>query len=196
KANLHWVVRIMKIIHPKRWKISGFQDKAPRWFAQRAIALFLSFAALLIGLVLLTGKPPGKISLISQPAAPEQQPPRQPESSEGRPNGGPFRQETRVVGLMAELTRFVYAGSFITAEVTFRNSGSRPATFCCDDWLLVDEQTGDKPPSDTSGGSVNCFQQKTLAPGETHVAWTKFRSGAFSGDKYSLNIDTILNRPF
>jgi len=37
---------------------------------------------------------------------------------------------------------------------------------------------------------------RTLAPGEMHVAWAKFKAGTFSDDKYSLNIDSILNRPF
>jgi hypothetical protein len=40
------------------------------------------------------------------------------------------------------------------------------------------------------------YGQETLAPGETHVAWAKFKADAFSDDKYSLNIESILNRPF
>jgi glutamyl-tRNA reductase len=35
------------------------------------------------------------------------------------------------------LNRFVYAGMFITAEVTFRNGGSHSATFCCQEWQLI-----------------------------------------------------------
>jgi hypothetical protein len=101
-----------------------------------------------------------------------------------------------VAGVVAELTRFVHAGTFITAEVTFRNAGSRPATFCGDFWLLIDEQTGSQTRPDAYGSLVNCVQPKTLAPGETHITWTKFKADAFSDDKYSLNIETILNRPF
>jgi hypothetical protein len=55
---------------------------------------------------------------------------------------GVFRLETKVAGLTAELNKFVYAGMFITAEVTFRNGGFRSATFCCQEWQLINEQTG------------------------------------------------------
>ena len=82
-----------------------------------------------------------------------------------------------------ELTRFVYAGMFITAEVTFRNGGSHSATFCCQARLNAE------------GGRINCGMDKTLAPGETHVAWAKLKADAFSDDKYSLNIESILNAP-
>jgi hypothetical protein len=45
-----------------------------------------------------------------------------------------------VAGVVAELTRFVRVGNFITAEVTLRNTSSLPATFTCDGWQLIDEQ--------------------------------------------------------
>jgi hypothetical protein len=35
----------------------------------------------------------------------------------------------------------VHAGNLITTEVTLRNAGSDPATFSCEDWQLIDEQT-------------------------------------------------------
>src|SRR5271165_7195783 len=38
----------------------------------------------------------------------------------------PSQQETRVAGVVAELTRFVRAGNLITAEVTLRNTTSLP----------------------------------------------------------------------
>ena len=74
--------------------------------------------------------------------------------------------------------------------------GSRPATFCCREWQLIDEQTGDQLRPDAYGGRILCGMDRTLAPGEMHVAWAKFKAGTFSDDKYSLNIDSILNRPF
>jgi hypothetical protein len=92
----------------------------------------------------------------------------------------------------------VRAGNLITAEVTFRNAGSLPAKFSCDDWQLIDEQTGGKSSPAADGGRVNPFSPETLAPGATHVAWAKFKTepGDLSGNKYSVNIESILNRPF
>lgn len=143
---------------------------------------------ILIGWVILRVQPPGPNSPISPPSIrpaasqvkqPAGQPaPSQKESSENTA----FRQETKVAGL--------------TAEVTFRNGGSRPATFCCQDWHLIGEQTGGQWWPDAYGGRVLCGEVKTLAPGETHVAWVKFKVAAVSDDKYSLNIDSVLNRPF
>ena len=46
-----------------------------------------------------------------------------PASQKESPRDGVYRQETKVAGLTAELTRFVRARIFITAEVTFRNGG-------------------------------------------------------------------------
>jgi hypothetical protein len=178
-----------------------------RW-TQGAIALFLLLAVVLIGLAVLKVRLPTKNPQISPPAIPINSSPAASQdkpstadpapSQKESPRDGVYRQETKVASLMAELTRFVYAGTFITAEVRFQNGGSRPVTFCCDDWQLIDEQTGDKLSPSAYGGLVKCYSYslKTLAPGETHVAWTKFKEGAFSDDKYSLNIDTILNRPF
>jgi hypothetical protein len=109
---------------------------------------------------------------------------------------GVLRQETSVAGLVAELARFVYTENFITAEVAFRNVDSESVIFCFGTWRLMDEQTTDKLGSDAVGGSVNCYQKKTLAPGTTHVAWAKFKSDHFSAHRYSLDIEGILKRPF
>src|SRR5271165_4322803 len=111
----------------------------------------------------------------------------------------PSQQETRVAGVVAELTRFVRAGNLITAEVTLRNTTSLPATFSCDGWQLIDEQTGGKSNADLSGGVVSIWvAPETLAAGATHVTWAKFKTqpGDLSGNKYSVNIESILNRPF
>lgn len=89
----------------------------------------------------------------------------------------PSQQETRVAGVVAELTRFVRAGNFITAEVTLRNTTSLPATFSCDGWQLIDEQTGGKSSADLSGGVVSIWvAPETLAAGATHVTWAKFKT--------------------
>jgi hypothetical protein len=111
----------------------------------------------------------------------------------------PSQQETRVAGVVAELTRFVRAGNLITAEVTLRNTTSLPAKFSCDGWQLIDEQTGGKSSADLSGGVISIWSAlETLAAGATHVTWAKFKveAGDLSGSKYSVNIESILNRPF
>jgi TIR domain len=198
---------LQKVIRsPRRLKLLRVKDKRLRWLAWSVVALSLLLGMVIIGPAMLRVHPSDPNSLISPPSIPivsspaashGKQPAGQPAPSQNEsPESGVFRQETRVAGLTAEVTRFVYAGTFITAEVTFRNGGSRPATFCCQDWQLIDEQTGGQPSPDAYGGRVFCFSRETLAPGETHVAWAKFKAGAFSDDKYSLNIDSILNRPF
>ena len=112
--------------------------------------------------------------------------------------GGMSQRETRVAGVTAELSRFVRAGNLITAEVKLQNTNSVPTKFSCDDWQLIDEQTGVKSGSTADGGRVSSSFPETLAPGETHVAWAKFKTepGDLSGNKYSINIESILNRPF
>jgi len=103
-----------------------------------------------------------------------------------------------VAGVVAELSRFVRAGNLITAEVKLQNTSSLPTKFSCDDWQLIDEQTGVKSGSTADGGRVSSSFPQTLAPGETHVAWAKFKAepGELSGNKYSVNIESILKRPF
>jgi len=103
-----------------------------------------------------------------------------------------------VAGVVAELSRFVRAGNLITAEVKLQNTSSLPTKFSCDDWQLIDEQTGVKSGSTADGGRVSSSFPQTLAPGETHVAWAKFKAepGELSGNKYSGNIESILKRPF
>src|SRR5258708_7738666 len=68
--------------------------------------------------------------------------------------------------------------------------------FCFYFWKLIDEQTADKADPSTTGGSIDCYQKVTLAPGATHVAWAKFKSDHFSAHKYSLDIEGFLTRPF
>jgi len=108
-----------------------------------------------------------------------------------------------VAGVVAELSRFVWAGNLITAEVKLQNTSSLPTKFSCDDWQLIDEQTGVKSGSTADGGRVSSSFPQTLAPGETHVAWAKFKAepgelsgNKYSGNKYSVNIESILKRPF
>ena len=103
-----------------------------------------------------------------------------------------------MAGVVAELSRFVRAGNLITAEVKLQNTSSLPTKFSCDDWQLIDEQTGVKSGSTADGGRVSSSFPQTLAPGETHVAWAKFKAepGELSGNKYSVNIESILKRPF
>jgi len=108
-----------------------------------------------------------------------------------------------VAGVVAELSRFVRAGNLITAEVKLQNTSSLPTKFSCDDWQLIDEQTGVKSGSTADGGRVSSSFPQTLAPGETHVAWAKFKAepgelsgNKYSGNKYSVNIESILKRPF
>jgi len=123
-----------------------------------------------------------------------------------------------VAGVVAELSRFVWAGNLITAEVKLQNTSSLPTKFSCDDWQLIDEQTGVKSGSTADGGRVSSSFPQTLAPGETHVAWAKFKAepgelsgnkysgnkysgnkysgNKYSGNKYSGNIESILKRPF
>jgi len=113
-----------------------------------------------------------------------------------------------VAGVGAELSRFVRAGNLITAEVKLQNTSSLPTKFSCDDWQLIDEQTGVKSGSTADGGRVSSSFPQTLAPGETHVAWAKFKAepgelsgnkysgNKYSGNKYSVNIESILKRPF
>jgi hypothetical protein len=99
---------------------------------------------------------------------------------------------------MAELTRFAHAGNLITAEVTFRNVSPVPVKFSCDGWLLINEQNGDRSGPVAMGGGISPYGPQTLGARATHVAWAKFRTeaGDLSGIKYSLNIESILNRPF
>jgi TIR domain len=144
--------------------------------------------------------PTPSISVTPSPAASHgKQSPGQLTPSRGEsPQEGVFRQETRVAGVVAELTRFVRAGNLITAEVTLRNTSSIPAKFSCDGWQLIDEQTGGKLSDGVAGGVVTPYFPETLATGATHVTWAKFKveAGDLSGSKYSVNIESILNRPF
>jgi SEFIR domain len=181
--NLEKVVR-----ECKKFVLASLKDKRTRWLGGSAIVL-----AFLIALIVANvprPKPPlppsptpsATTTVSSSPATSE------PRSLR--------RQETSVAGLVAELVRFGYTENFITAEVTFRNEGSESAIFCFGTWRLIDEQTTDKWGSDAVGGSINCYQKKTLAPGTTHVAWAKFKSDHFSAHKYTLDIEGILKRPF
>ena len=157
--------------------------------------------------------PTPSISVTPSPAPSHgKQSPGQVTSSRGEsPQEGVFRQEARVAGVVAELTRFVRTGNLITAEVTLRNTGSDPATFPCEGWQLIDEQTSHVSKPDIEGGIIterdianhSMFPKESLnaaplAPGATHVTWAKFKveAGDLSGSKYSVNIESILNRPF
>ena len=99
--------------------------------------------------------------------------------------------------MVAEATRFVRVGNLITAEVTLRNTGSVPARVYCYDWQLIDEQTSRTSQPVIEGGK-RYYDPETLAPGTTHVTWAKFKAEAsdLSGGNYSVNIESILNRPF
>jgi len=194
---------LKKVVRPpQRLKLLRVKGNRLRWLAGSAVALAVLLGMILIGPAILRVQPQGPNSPISPPsirptASQGKQPAGQPAPSQKQSyENTVFRQETKVAGLTAEVTRFVYEGTFITAEVTFRNMGSRPATFCCQDWQLIGEQTGGQLWPDAYGGRVLCGEAKTLAPGETHVAWVKCKVAAFPDDKYSLNIDSVLNRPF
>jgi hypothetical protein len=192
----------------KHWLVSADEEGRRRIDNPEDFVRIEIGAVVLIGLAILRVQPPAPNSLISPPSIPivsgpapseGKQPAGQPSPSRGgAPQSGGFRQETRVAGVVAELTRFVRSGNLITAEVTLRNAGSLPAKFSCDDWQLIDEQTGDKSSPAADGGRVSPFSPETLAPGATHVAWAKFKAqaGDLSGGKYSVNIESILNRPF
>jgi hypothetical protein len=195
------LVGILKAVHPKRWKVPGIKDQWQRWLSRGAVALAVLLGVILIGWIILRVKHMSTNSLISpsQTASPAKQPAGQPTPLRGgSPQEGFLQQETRVAGVVAELTRFVRTGNLITAEVTFRNTGSVPAKYSCNDWRLIDEQTGAGSTPTAQGGGVNPYVPATLAPGETHVAWAKFNAeaGELSGNKYSVNIKSILNRPF
>jgi hypothetical protein len=82
-------------------------------------------------------------------------------------------------------------------DSVYRNGGSHSATFCCQQWQLINEQTGGQARLDAEGGRINCgmdkrpwLQGKRTWPGQSS------RRNAFSDDKYSLNIESILNCPF
>jgi hypothetical protein len=208
KKELLWGVGILKVVHPKRWKVPGLKNKRQRWLNRSAVALALLLGTILIGWVMLRVKYTSPKSLISPPSIPivssqtasqGKQPAGQSTPSRGEsPQKRMSQQETRVAGIVAELSRFVRSGSLITAEVILRNTGSEPVKFSCDDWQLIDEQTGGKSSADLTGGAVSFYTPVTLAPGATHVTWAKFKAqaGDLSGNKYSVNIETILNRPF
>jgi hypothetical protein len=141
---------------PQRLKLLRVKGNRLRWLAGSAVALALLLGMLLIGPAILRVQPPGPNSPISPPsirpaASQGKQPAGQPVPLRaGSPQSWGFRQETRVAGVVAELTRFVRAGNLITAEVTLRNTGSIPAKFSCDGWQLIDEQTGGKSSADLS----------------------------------------------
>jgi hypothetical protein len=187
---------------------TGLKDKRQRWLTRSAVALALLLGMMLIGWVILRVKQTSPNSLISPPSIPTvssrtasqgKQPAGQPTPSRGEsPQERISQQETRVAGVVAELSRFVRSGSLITAEVTLRNTGSEPVKVSCDGWQLIDEQTGGQSSADLTGGVVRSYDPATLAPGATHVTWAKFKAqpGDLSGNKYSVNIETILNRPF
>ena len=140
---------------------------------------------------------PPSLPSVSSPAAkkPTEQP-RPPQG--GSPQGAVSGQATRVAGVVAELTRFVRTSNLITAEVTLRNTGSLPAKFSCSGWQLIDEQTGLGWEPDIVGGQISPYNPATLEPGKTHVTWAKFKAKLddLSAGKYSLNVESILNRPF
>jgi hypothetical protein len=160
-----------KIEDLKRWKASDLTGQARRRLVRLAVALALVLGTLLIIAAGITFM----------------------HKTENR-----FRQETRVAGAVAELTRFVHTGNLISAEVTFRNVSPIPVKFSCDGWQLIDEQNGDRLRPIAMGGEVNPSYPETLAPGATHVAWAKFKTeaGDLFDDKYSVIIESILNRPF
>jgi TIR domain len=157
--------------------------------------------------------PTPSISVTPSPAASHgKQSPGQLTPSRGEsPQEGVFRQETRVPGVVAELTRFVRTGNLITAEVALRNTGSDPVTLPCEGWQLIDEQTGHVSKPDIEGGIItesdislhsvsrsNALNAAPLAPGATHVTWAKFKveAGVLSGGNYAVNVESILSHPF
>ena len=112
----HWAARIMKIVHPKRWKIPGPKRIGRiglRSLTQAAIAFFLLLTAMLIGLRVLTVKSPTPALSIIPSSSPSQVKPAV--SLNNSLKDGVLRQETNVAGVMADLTRFDRAGIFITA---------------------------------------------------------------------------------
>jgi hypothetical protein len=191
----------------KRWKLPAPKDERLRWLAWSAIALILVLAMTLIGSTILGGKrsspnspvSPPSPSIVSNPASQGKQPVEQPGFSRREsPRDRVFWQETAVAGVRAELTRFVRSGNLTTAEVTFRNTGSIPAKLSCDDWQLIDEQTGNKSSPTAQGGRISSSYPESLTPGAAHVAWAKFKTepGDLSSNKYSVNVESILDRPF
>jgi TIR domain len=207
-SDLRWVFDVGELVKdlkkvvrpPPRLKLLRGKDKMLRWFAGSAIALVLLLVMILIGPAILKVHLPGPNSLISPTAIPIVSGPvssqdKQPAPS---PKDGDFRQETKAPDVVAELTRFVRTGNLVSAEVTLRNAGSLPAKFSCLDWRLIDEQTGRELRPDAEGGDVNPAFPATLASGETHVAWAKFKTepGDMSDNRYSVNIESILKRPF
>jgi hypothetical protein len=202
-TDLRWsydvgeLVKVLdKVVRPtNRLKFPRLKDKRLRWLGGSAIVLAFLMALFGPSVVRLKSPLPASptpsptTAVIPSPAASQSEQPTLKSASSRR-------QETSVAGLVAELARFVYTENFITAEVTFRNVGSESVKFCFWFWTLIDEQTADKSDPDSVGGSINCYQKETLAPGATHVAWAKFKSNHFSAHKYSLDIGGILNRPF
>jgi hypothetical protein len=162
---------LRKVDDLKQWKVLDLTDQARPRLVRIAATL-----ALLLGIILIIS---AGLTFMHKP-----------EKS--------FRQDTRVAGAVAELTRFVHTGNLISAEVTFRNVSPIPVKFSCDGWQLIDEQNGDRLRPLAMGGEVNPSYPETLAPGATHVAWAKFKTeaGDLFGDKYSVIIESILNRPF
>jgi hypothetical protein len=191
---------IEKVVRPpERKKIPSLKGNTLRWLAGAVIGLTVMVGLGLFGSNVL------RFKLITDsttdtpnPASPNSGKPASDLASPRRPSaqGGGPRQETRVAGVVAELARFVRTENLITAEVAFRNTGSEPVKFCFGSWKLIDEKTGDRLRLAADGGDVPCYQAKTLAPGTTHVAWAKFKSDSASANKYSVDVEGILNRPF